>query len=59
MTPFLGKLPNGSGVEVSVSFLSEDGALGGVEAKDGFWSPQWVLLLLVLHWQGQLVTLVA
>ena len=25
----------------------------------GFWRPKWMLLLSVLHWQDQLVTLVA
>ena len=27
--------------------------------EGGFWRPKWMLLLSVLHWQGQLVTLVA
>ena len=40
MTPFLGKLHNGSGVKVSVSFLSKDGALGGVEARGRLLAPQ-------------------
>ena len=57
--PFLGKYLTEAELKFQYLFCHKMAPWVALRQEGGFWRPKWILLLSVLHRQGQLVTPVA